>query len=99
MYCLVIVLFFFQLVISGANECSPVSNDSHIASPEPEEKIASPPREAITPPLRRVKDYLSTPRESPHTPPLLPLKSANHNSMEEFYQHKVRGHRQVIVLN
>lgn len=55
--------------------CSPVSNDSHIASPEPEEKIKSPSPRPITPPLKAFKDI--APRESPHTPPLLPSRTYN----------------------
>lgn len=54
-----------------AGACSPVSNDSHIASPEPEERLKSPSPVPITPPLRE-----QFPRESPHTP-VLPLKSYN----------------------
>lgn len=63
--------------------CSPVSNDSHIASPEPEEKLQSPTPTSITPPLRSVKDF--APRESPHTPPLLP--SRTHNSVHPDHAH------------
>ncbi|KAF5303475.1 hypothetical protein FQA39_LY09938 [Lamprigera yunnana] len=55
------------------NECSPVSNDSHIASPEPEEELeetlSTTSSKAITPPLKKaIKDGAT--RESPHTPPL-----------------------------
>lgn len=52
--------------------CSPVSNDSHIASPEPEEfheRHRTPPIS----PVRLLRDV--PPRESPHTPPLLPSRS------------------------
>lgn len=52
--------------------CSPVSNDSHIASPEPEEideRHKTPPES----PVRNLKEL--PPRESPHTPPLLPSRS------------------------
>lgn len=56
--------------------CSPVSNDSHIASPEPEDaKPRSPSPRSITPPIKSIRDL--APRESPHTPPLLPSKSYN----------------------
>lgn len=58
--------------------CSPVSNDSHIASPEPEDKLRSPSPNSITPPMKSIRDL--APRESPHTPPLLPSKT--YNSMD-----------------
>ncbi|XP_018568282.1 cyclin-dependent kinase 12 isoform X3 [Anoplophora glabripennis] len=50
--------------------CSPVSNDSHIASPEPAYEKSPTPSE--TPPLKVYKEYIRGyhPRESPHTPPL-----------------------------
>lgn len=69
----------------GTNECSPVSNDSHIASPEIEDKLRTPSPKPITPPLKRgVKDSV-TPRESPHTPPLvLPKSNSNHNSFDSI---------------
>ncbi|KAK9892869.1 hypothetical protein WA026_022549 [Henosepilachna vigintioctopunctata] len=47
--------------------CSPVSNDSHIASPEPIEDRSPTPRSA-TPPVKVYKNY--HPRDSPHTPPI-----------------------------
>lgn len=54
--------------------CSPVSNDSHIASPEPEDIIEhSRHRTPPVSPVRLLKDL--PPRESPHTPPLLPSRS------------------------
>ncbi|XP_031349900.1 cyclin-dependent kinase 12 isoform X2 [Photinus pyralis] len=72
------------------NECSPVSNDSHIASPEPEEvKMRTPSPKSITPPPRKaLKDSMST-RESPHTPPLVLTKSnpivvSDHKSPSPF---------------
>ncbi|KAK4875087.1 hypothetical protein RN001_011509 [Aquatica leii] len=66
------------------NDCSPVSNDSHIASPEPieEEKLTTPSPKAITPPLRKgIKNSVT--RESPHTPPLVLTKSLNHVTNNE----------------
>lgn len=60
--------------------CSPVSNDSHIASPEPEDRLRSPSPMPITPPMKSLKDF--APRESPHTPPLLPSRS--YNSMHQI---------------
>lgn len=53
--------------------CSPVSNDSHIASPEPEEIDERHRTPSPASPLRSLKDM--PPRESPHTPPLLPSRS------------------------
>lgn len=63
------------------NLASPVSNDSHIPSPEPEEKNRSPTPKSITPPLKR----RATPRESPHTPPLVSLASpTSNNSLDDI---------------
>ncbi|KAJ8952123.1 hypothetical protein NQ318_018459 [Aromia moschata] len=59
--------------------CSPVSNDSHIASPEPyDEKSPTPPSE--TPPLKTYREYSReyALRESPHTPPLHHSSKYNH---------------------
>lgn len=56
--------------------CSPVSNDSHIASPEPMDIERSP--IPTTPPLRTLH---YPPRESPHTPPLLPRAL---NSVDDY---------------
>ncbi|KAJ8981732.1 hypothetical protein NQ317_008993 [Molorchus minor] len=68
--------------------CSPVSNDSHIASPEPyDEKSPSPPPD--TPPPKTYRDYSReyAPRESPHTPPL-------HSSK---YNHYISDHETVRI--
>lgn len=61
--------------------CSPVSNDSHIASPEP----LSPP--SATPPLKAYRnDYTHDyPRESPHTPPI----HGHHHSSRSVSNHHV----------
>lgn len=60
--------------------CSPVSNDSHIASPEPEEldEIGGRHRTPPASPIRLLRD--EPPRESPHTPPLLPSRSYSSSS-------------------
>lgn len=71
-------------VIIDTSACSPVSNDSHIASPEIlDEKTPSPIPE--TPPPKNY-DYVPSSRdykhrESPHTPPPHPTKS-NHYADE-----------------
>ncbi|KAK5644352.1 hypothetical protein RI129_005652 [Pyrocoelia pectoralis] len=71
------------------NECSPVSNDSHIASPEPDDvKIRTPSPKSITPPPRKALKDSST-HESPHTPPLVLTKSntivvSDHKSPSPF---------------
>ncbi|KAL3268290.1 hypothetical protein HHI36_007410 [Cryptolaemus montrouzieri] len=65
--------------------CSPVSNDSHIASPEPIEDASPTPRTATTPPLKvAYKNYPL--RDSPHTPPIY----HKHNNM-------VRSNSPIIV--
>ncbi|XP_066253229.1 cyclin-dependent kinase 12 isoform X1 [Euwallacea similis] len=64
--------------------CSPVSNDSHISSPEP----VSPP--SATPPLRVYRDYREYPRESPHTPPL-----HSHHSSRTVSNHHITVMRDV----
>ncbi|KRT85883.1 protein kinase [Oryctes borbonicus] len=57
--------------------CSPVSNDSHIASPDPlDDKIKSPTPDRNTPPL-----HLKI-TESPHTPPIKQTKMNHDNSFE-----------------
>lgn len=70
--------------------CSPVSNDSHIASPEPLEQDAG------TPPPR-LKEY-PPPRESPHTPPLIQPKI--NNSLEEYdnFRHHNRSYNNSPIL-
>ncbi|XP_044753976.1 cyclin-dependent kinase 12 isoform X1 [Coccinella septempunctata] len=57
------------------DECSPVSNDSHIASPEPIEERSPTPRSATPPPKPTYKSYHV--RDSPHTPPI----HHKHNNM------------------
>ncbi|KAL1497836.1 hypothetical protein ABEB36_008725 [Hypothenemus hampei] len=67
--------------------CSPVSNDSHIASPEP----LSPP--SATPPLRSYREYpREYPRESPHTPPL-----HSHHSSRIVSNHHVAVVREALT--
>nr|XP_023030288.1 cyclin-dependent kinase 12-like isoform X2 [Leptinotarsa decemlineata] len=64
--------------------CSPVSNDSHIASPEPQFDLRSPTPPVKTPPIKYreyPRDY--TPRESPHTPPLHHSSRYNHYISDE----------------
>ncbi|XP_045474588.1 cyclin-dependent kinase 12 isoform X2 [Harmonia axyridis] len=63
--------------------CSPVSNDSHIASPEPIERSPTP-RTATPPPKPVYKNYHV--RDSPHTPPL----HHKHNNM-------VRSNSPIVV--
>lgn len=67
------------------DECSPVSNDSHIASPEPiERRSPTPPRSATPPPKPVYKNYHV--RDSPHTPPI----HHKHNNM-------VRSNSPIVV--
>lgn len=57
--------------------CSPVSNDSHIASPDPpDDKIKSPTPDRNTPPLHMKIT------ESPHTPPIKHGKTNHDTSLE-----------------
>jgi cyclin-dependent kinase 12/13 len=74
--------------------CSPVSNDSHIASPEPPEVERSPSPVAVTPPLRSHKEYLP-PRESPHTPPLAPARI--NNSVDDYDRHKPYSCSPIVI--
>lgn len=73
--------------------CSPVSNDSHIASPEPPEPEKSPSPIPVTPPLKH-KDYLP-PRESPHTPPLNPIRI--NNSIDDYERHKSYNCSPIVI--
>ncbi|XP_018334512.1 cyclin-dependent kinase 12 isoform X1 [Agrilus planipennis] len=70
-----------QVGVLATDACSPVSNDSHIASPDPDDNIRSPTAEPVTPPLRNFKGCIA-PRESPHTPPLLPSKQNSHHKIK-----------------
>ncbi|KAJ8930768.1 hypothetical protein NQ314_016402 [Rhamnusium bicolor] len=77
--------------------CSPVSNDSHIASPEPmyDEKSPTPPSE--TPPPKAFRDYSRDyPRESPHTPPLHSSKYNHYISDEPI---RIRDIDSPIVID
>ncbi|XP_076265488.1 cyclin-dependent kinase 12 isoform X4 [Rhynchophorus ferrugineus] len=68
--------------------CSPVSNDSHIASPDP----SSPP--SATPPLKAYRNdyhHQDYPKESPHTPPL----HLHHHSSRSVSNHLVTVVRDV----
>lgn len=59
-------------VAIDTSACSPVSNDSHIVSPEQIYEVRSPTPPPVTPPpvkpYRDYRDYAA--KESPHTPPL-----------------------------
>ncbi|XP_044271086.1 cyclin-dependent kinase 12 isoform X1 [Tribolium madens] len=72
--------------------CSPVSNDSHIASPEPLELEKSPSPGAVTPPPR---PHNLPPRESPHTPPLVPTRV--NNSIDEYERHKPYSTSPIVI--
>ncbi|RZB40879.1 cyclin-dependent kinase 12, partial [Asbolus verrucosus] len=74
--------------------CSPVSNDSHIASPEPLEPERSPSPVATTPPIKSLKEF-PPPRESPHTPPLAPGRI--NNSIDDYDRHKAYNCSPIVI--
>ncbi|XP_050304343.1 cyclin-dependent kinase 12 isoform X2 [Anthonomus grandis grandis] len=65
--------------------CSPVSNDSHIASPEPSPPSATPP-----PRMPRTDYFREYPRESPHTPPI-----HSHHSSRSISNHHITVTREI----
>lgn len=72
--------------------CSPVSNDSHIASPDPlDDKIKSPTPDRNTPPL-----HLKI-TESPHTPPIKQVKM-NHECSFEVIDLRDKDHSKSPIV-